>query len=487
MTELLATVLRWITRKFAVFLLILVVLVAGAWLRNQWSLLERKLGEIRQKEDIAANLREELARIDHSIKEQGAAFEAKLAELSNLDGIARKAWAEEAKARAKMEYWDREVGVYAWLFEKWKVEEKARAHGEHWIKRQAAETAQAAKAAFESTLGDSPVRALLDDKARKQKAIADIESLVAAERVEIGKDPRQRALAAVRSQLPAALWILLGVVLVPVFVKALLYHLLAPLAARLPPIRILPEGGPPPPLPVIRASAVSHPVELPQGEELLVHPDYLQSSAATASRRTQWFLNARIPLSSLASGMVMLTRVRPKDSACTKVVVSAQKDPFGELGILELPAGAAMVIQPRSLAGVVKREGHPVHISRHWRLGCLHSWLTLQLRFLVFHGPCKLILKGCRGILAEQPDPGHPRQINQDATIGFSANLEYRNVRCETFLSYLRGKEALFNDLFGGGPGVFAYEEMPAAPGKGVLVGRGLEGLADAVLKVFGI
>ena len=117
----------------------------------------------------------------------------------------------------------------------------------------------------------------------------------------------------------------------------------------------------------------------------------------------------------------------------------------------------------------------------------LHAWLTLQLRYLAFHGPCKLVLKGCRGVRAEEPDPDKPRMINQASTIGFSANLEYKNTRCETFISYLRGKEDLFNDLFAGGPGRFVYEEMPAGGRKTGITGRGLEGLVDASLKLFGI
>jgi hypothetical protein len=54
-------------------------------------------------------------------------------------------------------------------------------------------------------------------------------------------------------------------------------------------------------------------------------------------------------------------------------------------------------------------------------------------------------------------------------------------------VSYLRGKEDLFNDMFTGGPGRFLYEEMPAGSRKSGLAGRGLEGVLDATLKVFGI
>ena len=47
---------------------------------------------------------------------------------------------------------------------------------------------------------------------------------------------------------------------------------------------------------------------------------------------------------------------------------------------------------------MLKPAGAPANITRHWRLASLHAWLTLQLRYLVFHGPCQLLLKGCRGV-----------------------------------------------------------------------------------------
>ena len=228
-------------------------------------------------------------------------------------------------------------------------------------------------------------------------------------------------------------------------------------------------------------------VDIKSDEEVIVHQDFLQSFHQTAKKRTQWLLNARIPLSSILSGMYMLTRIRPQANSETTVVISAQNDALSEVGVIELPEGCGMVIHPRSLAGVIKKQRAPIRISRHWRLGNLHAWLTLQLRSLVFHGPCKLILKGCRGIKVERPDPEQPRMINQAVTIGFSANLKQRSLRCETFIAYLRGKENLFNDVFEGGPGVFVYEEIPNVEHKAGITGRGLEGFLDAILKVFGV
>jgi hypothetical protein len=290
----------------------------------------------------------------------------------------------------------------------------------------------------------------------------------------------------VKSRIPLALGILAGILLLPVAIKAILYYVLAPLASRLAPIRILPSDDPPP-LAKSTTSAVSATVDIQRGEELLVQPDFLQSSSKPALKRTRWFLNPRLPFASIASGMYALTSVSPEGDTATRVVVSSQRDPFSEIGVVALPAGAAMVMHPRSLAGILKPAGGAARITRHWRLGSLHAWLTLQLRYLVFHGPCELLLKGCRGVRAEAPLPNQPRLINQAATLGFSANLEYRTVRCETFVPYLRGHEALFNDLFAGSPGWFVYEEMPARGGRYGIAGRGLEGLTDAVLKAFGI
>ena len=155
-----------------------------------------------------------------------------------------------------------------------------------------------------------------------------------------------------------------------------------------------------------------------------------------------------------------------------------------EVGIIELPEGAAFVCQARSLAGVIQRQGRPVRITRHWRLNSLQSWLTLQLRFLVFHGPGQLVLKGCRGIRVESAKRG--RLINQAATLGFSANLDYANTRCETFMSYWVGKQDLFNDLFTGEAGVYVYEETPNAM-RSAGIGRFLQGFSDAILKGFGV
>jgi hypothetical protein len=342
------------------------------------------------------------------------------------------------------------------------------------------------KLAAEASAARPEEQELRNEVKRREEAVHAFDEALQGKRAAITNDPRQRTINAVRDWTPTALWILAGMTITPPILKGICYYFLAPFACRMKPICVLPTTDAPP-LPAPPQSSVSMDFEIGQNEELLVHPDFLQSSSRNARKCTQALLNPRIPFSSIASGMWLLTRLRPAGSETTRVVVSSQRDAFGEIGCIELPEGATMVVHPRSLAGVTKRVGVPLRITRHWRLFSLHAWLTFQLRYLVFHGPCKLILKGCRGIRAEKPDEGQPRMINQALTIGFSANLEYKNTRCETFIPYLLGKEDLFNDLFTGERGMFVYEETPDGGRKGGITGRWLEGMLDVILKGFGL
>ena len=323
--------------------------------------------------------------------------------------------------------------------------------------------------------------------------LTPLDDLIATKRAALESAERQaeRIQRTVRKVFVDALLILVLVTLAPVGIKAFWYFVVAPAASRRPPIRLRQHaGGAPdaipadPPDAALRAkvSAVSQEIRIGEHEELLVHPDFLQSSADLGRKDTKWVLDWRYPLTSLAAGMVALTRIRA--AGMEPFVVSSKTDPFAEVGVLELPEGAALVLQPRNLVGVVQNVGRPVRIERRWRFG-LGAWITFQFRYLIFEGPGRLIVQGCRGVRIEAA--GRGRSIDQGATIGFSANLDYSRRRSETFGAYLMGMRGLFNDNFSGGPGYYVYEEMPYFGRKAGLTGRGLEGLTDGLLKVFGI
>lgn len=295
----------------------------------------------------------------------------------------------------------------------------------------------------------------------------------------------------VKEVLPTALWILALALLSPLLGKAIAYYVIAPIAARRAPVCLLPrmsgefstaigitgnESGPTTP------SRVSLPLSLDERSELLVLPSYLQGMPLTAQSDTKWLLDWSMPLTSLLAGMYRLTRIRPISNE--RFTVSSSLDPLAEFSLLDVPVGSALVLQPSSLVGVIQTRGEPLKITRHWRFGHLGAWLTLQFRYIVFHGPAKLIVKGCRGVRVEPATSG--RTVNQAATLGFSANLDYSVARNETFWSYYFGERELFNDSWRG-EGCCVHAETPHPEDHSGLFGRGLQGLLDTFLQIFGI
>jgi len=344
------------------------------------------------------------------------------------------------------------------------------------------------------------------DTARAMRQ-ADIEQVVAAsasileplddliatrkDALESARRQAQKIQRSMQRVFAAALCILVIVTLVPLGIKAFWYWVVAPYAEKQPPIRLAarPAAGanglPAPatePAPVAKISAVSQEVTVGEYEELLVHPEFLQRSAARGRKDTKWLFSWRYPLTSIAARLVALDRLRASSPA--SFVVSSKTDPFAEIGLIDLPAESTFVLQPRHLIGVVQVIDRPVRIHRRWRCNW-HAVITLQFRYLMFEGPGKLIVQGCRGVRLEQAGGG--RSIDQGATMGFSATLDYSPRRSETFSAYLMGTRALFNDNFAGEPGFYVYEEMPYYGKRPGITGRGLEGLTDGLLKVFGI
>lgn len=275
---------------------------------------------------------------------------------------------------------------------------------------------------------------------------------------------------------------LIAIILLPFAIRLLFWFVLAPMAERRASIKLAVPGGAGTPIEPVARSAATAQVRLAEGEELLVRQGYLQSTSSAGDKSTRWLLDWKHPLSSLASGMAFLTQVRGTGQATT---ISATADPFAEVAQLDLPHGASCVVQPRALAAVAQPVGQKLRITSHWRLFTLNAWLTMQLRYLVFHGPARLVLKGGRGVRVERAEEG--RIFAQQQLVGFSADLSYSVTRNETFWPYFLGRESLLRDRVEKGRGVLVIEEAPMAGRRAGAVRGGLEGAFDAVLKVFGL
>jgi len=274
---------------------------------------------------------------------------------------------------------------------------------------------------------------------------------------------------------------LIFIIASPFLIRLFCYYVLAPIAMRRPHIRLRVPGGAGAAIPPADRSATSVAVRLAAGEELLVRQDYLQTTSLAAAKGTQWFLDWRHPITSIVTGLTFLTRIRGDGEVTT---VSAVRDPFAELTIVTLPEGAACVLHPRALAAVAQPIAQPLRVATRWRLMSLNAWLTLQLRYVVFHGPARLVVKGGRGVRVERAEQG--RIFGQDQLVGFSADLSYAVTRTEAFWPYLLGRESLLKDRVAAGKGVLIVEEAPFTRRNG-RARRGIEGLIDAGMKVFGM
>jgi hypothetical protein len=537
--RLIGLAVAWFIRKLGLLALIVALILVATWLRGEWAELRAARAGIEEQEAALQLLRSQLATLDRTIAAEEVRWREQverttrplraelesmqsrlaqaqprwqlaLARFADIDRQARAARqaADTAQANAQrlaseLRWWDRYLDPA-------RVAAVEAARAKAAVLQAHARSWERARADVAPLIESSPVAALSRRSLQLQQDLASVsqavsprqaalraerervaqqastlDSTLAQQRERVARDPRERLLAAVRASLPLALAILAAVLLAPLLLKTLVYYMLAPVAERLPPLRVLAPAQAPP-LPRTTDSAVSLAIDIATDQELLLQPEFLQSSSGSASKDTQWLLDGRLPFASLASGLFALTRIRAMQPAGTQVVIASRQDAFAELAIVELPAGASMVVLPRALAGLVKAAAQRPMISRHWQLTQLQAWLTLRLRHLVFHGPCRLIIKGRRGVRAEQPQTGQSRIINEASTLAFSANLERRVTRCETFTSYLRGQDSLFNDRFAGGPGQFVYE-VAAATEPDRRVSRGLEGLVDAALKAFGI
>lgn len=316
-----------------------------------------------------------------------------------------------------------------------------------------------------------------------KKDVADVESSLANIDPELQRNFWKRY---IEPSIAPAFLALAALYAAPLGIRLFLYFVASPVLSGGIGVRVLPgaAGKESSPAYVGKSSSIStktQDVALSYGEELLVKPNFLQSTPLTARKSTAALLNLSIPLSSISSGMYLLTRL--DKSGDKNIVVSSMTDSLEEVAIVEIPEGSAFVCLPRCLVGVVQHRDRPIHISKHWNIFSRQAWLTMRLRFLVFHGPGKLIVGGRRGVRMENAQS--LRLINQEATIGFSANLAYGSARCETFSSYWAGHDGLFSTVFSGDQGVYVYEDIPGV--KRTSLASRLEYIPDAILKVFGI
>ncbi len=317
-------------------------------------------------------------------------------------------------------------------------------------------------------------RELLRDE--KEKQLREIKEMRAAFDSLMQNELRQLALK--------ALLILAAMIIVPFLWKLAAYYIIAPLAQSSKPILL---GSDVPGSAEITATP-SHPaqrISLVEGEVMMTKVDYLQGSMGNFEKKTKWLMDWRYPFSSIAAGLYVLTKIRNIGAEPGQVTLSTQENATEELAVIEIPEGKSMVFRPHYLVAVTHPLGQPPRIRSKWVFGKLHAWVNLQFRYLIVEGPAKLVFSAQRGVQVELVLPSLPgRRVNSHLTAAFSPHLNYSPRRAETFVAYIRGKNALFDDYFQGDGCVI---QQQVTGGQRNPAARIWEGIFGAIGKVFGI
>ena len=111
MTKLITTLTQWIFQKLGIFILVLTILLTGAWLKSEWEKLSAEKQEIQKKEHLVAGLKLDLRRIGEEVSTNRKAWEGQRgkiqerlsAEIVQIDKQIKEVGASWGKALENLE------------------------------------------------------------------------------------------------------------------------------------------------------------------------------------------------------------------------------------------------------------------------------------------------------------------------------------------------------------------------------------------------
>ena len=280
-----------------------------------------------------------------------------------------------------------------------------------------------------------------------------------------------------------AFFILVSIVFSPLLVNGIIFFGLAKLVERSYRVRLNDSSS----MPLLEVCAPKDLIEvdLDASSELLLKPEFIRNVPDNLNANTRALFNYSIPITSLASGLYMLTRFRTKGrSESVAVKLSESSGTETKLSIIELEESSEVVLSPRHIVGIMQDKDKPLQIYSRWLLFKPSAWLAGQLRVLVLKGPAKIILQGTRGIFLQKVTPSRP--CSCEGVIGYSANLVLESSRTETFWAFHRNKRELLKHRFSEADGAVLQEIHPQRKRVNIS-GWSFQRLGDVILSVFGI
>jgi len=266
----------------------------------------------------------------------------------------------------------------------------------------------------------------------------------------------------------AGQWIFIGLSCLyffgPTLRKLGLFYYFAPRIARSRPLQLTRVSAP---FPWLGESRTVVETSLWPGETARVRKRYLQSVEEGVVRESRLLLSRRFPFTSILSGFVHDVNLRnARAGRDYRLAFAHHKNPENQMAVVHVPEGGSLVVRPSFLAGIILPPGQKLRFRLRWQLFRWQAWLTGQLRFVEFTGPCRLVVAGRPGLRAERlivrEDGAVPAcRTSQDKTIGFTPNLEYRLIRTTRFWNYYRWAATLFDASFKGVGFVLIQTSLP--------------------------
>jgi hypothetical protein len=243
------------------------------------------------------------------------------------------------------------------------------------------------------------------------------------------------------------------------------------------------------PTPVTSAATTALEIALWPGEILRIRRNCYLSSELGVAKRSAFFLDAQIPLTSMLCGVWRVFELhRRQAGGVARVEVAAEPRTGTELIAVNIPDGGSLLVRPSAVVGLIRSSADKLVVHRRWSLFHLAAWAHFQFRYFEFQGPCRLVVAGRRSMRAERLAPSQPnerasRRIPRDAVIGFSPTLNCQAVRASRFWAYCRGKVPLFDALLEGEGIVLIQEGLPRTRS----VRRQLGRLRNRALRMVGL
>jgi hypothetical protein len=184
-------------------------------------------------------------------------------------------------------------------------------------------------------------------------------------------------------------------------------------------------------------------------KRFVVKPESIRSTSQDVTGCTSWKFPGLGFAGSLFSGLSSMVQLDLAEGNTLSLVSPAAE---GELFLYAVPSGQALVIDIKHLVAIGLDANQLPEVRRRWHLRSFVAWALGNVRTFEIAGPCSLVFSCSRGTSARAVS-GELR-FSRNVVFAYSSNVLRGVSRTEAFMPYLRGRRALFSEVYAAPSGV---------------------------------